>query len=159
MSETDPLLSQQGPAALLAALEADSAEPFERLVQRNGLVVTAEVVDCLLAPREGASLWRTIVLQKGKQAVVESLVGAHERLRDATLTSEMLVAALTPRTTSAAMWILGENEAQIEPKVSVPAARGAGALVLDGLVHLSPAANQPNATVGFRSRRYRGQGG
>ena len=110
------LCSQQGSVALVAALEADGAEPFERLTQRNALVVNAEVVECLLAPKEGGSLWRTIVLQKGKQAIVESLVAAHEQLRDATLTSEMLVAALAPRTTSVAMWMLGENGGPNEPK-------------------------------------------
>ena len=74
----------------MAALEADGAEPFKRLVQRNGLVVNAEVVDSLLAPREGGSLWRTIVLQPDKHSVIETLLAqdqalAHPRLRAAAL--------------------------------------------------------------------------
>ena len=76
--------------ALLAALEADGAEPFQRLVQRTGFVLNAEVVDSLLAPKQGGSLWRTIVLQRDKHSVVEALVAQdqavpHPRLRAATL--------------------------------------------------------------------------
>ena len=95
---------------LLAALEADGAEPYERLVKRTGLAVDAEVVARLLQPLEdGTAPWERIVLTK-KHTVVENLVDAHARLRASTLTREMLIRALRAGSSwTTAMWMLGER--------------------------------------------------
>jgi len=74
-----------GPAALVAALEAEGVEPYRRLVARTQLCVGEEAVQLLLhVPEEGGgSRWSSLVLQRAKLPLLEELMAADVRLHAA----------------------------------------------------------------------------
>ena len=100
-----------GPAALLASLEADGVDAYRRLVERTGLAVGKTEVEALLAAPEGGgeARWTSLVLQERKRPLVLELIAQHERLRSATLSGDMLVAAARAQAVPPALWLLEQG--------------------------------------------------
>ena len=119
------------PQVVAAALEAHGVQPYRRLLQRTTLAVTDRVIDVLLEPcHDGTTRWMGIVLERGKEGLVQELISAHPRLAAATMTPAMLVAAATPTAWPTATWLLAS-----------------GAVVDDAVVHAlcKPLAKSANA--------------
>ena len=109
-----------GAAALLAALEAEGAEPYRRLVARAHLTLGEAAVDALLAPSgaaRGATRWAALLCRRAKQPLLAELVHAHPRLRAAALAPSSLVAVAWPKTAPIALWLLEEG-AQLDGSVA-----------------------------------------
>jgi len=116
-------------AALLAALEAPGVEVYRRFTEESALEVDEGIVDALLEQTNPAgkhlpnsellkTRWGQLLLSlKTKRPLIESLLAAHQRLREATLHPSLLAAALRPISRELALWLLVEKNVPVDPGV------------------------------------------